>query len=66
VIQSVETITGKHIANDAAYTKAIQGIAGDLADLLNSLDANPNPATVAAAIVGAGTAASGVAKPPTT
>jgi len=63
VLQSVDTITGKHIHDEAAYTKAIQGIAGNLADLLNSLDAQPNPQLVAASIVAAGTAASGAVQP---
>jgi len=66
VIQSVETITGRSIANEPAYAKAVQGIAGNIADLLNSINANPPASTVAAGVIAVGTGAAGVTQPPTT
>ena len=64
VIQSIDTITGKSIANEATYTKAVQGIAGAIADLLNSINANPPVQVVAGAVVSAGTSAAAVTAPP--
>ena len=66
VLQSVDTIRGKSIANEAAYTKAIQTIAGGLADLMNAINSQPATSTVAGAVIAAGTSAAGVtATPPT-
>jgi hypothetical protein len=62
VLQSVDTITGKPIANEAAYVKAVQTISGGFADLLNSLGSQPSSATVAGSVIAAGTSASGVTK----
>lgn len=37
ILSTVDTIRGKQIANEAAYTKAVQTITGGIADLMNSL-----------------------------
>ena len=50
ILSTVDTITGKPIANEAAYTKAIQTITGGIADLLNSLQAKADAATSGGAI----------------
>jgi hypothetical protein len=63
VLQSVDTIRGKSIANEAAYTAAVQKIAGGIADLLNTLNDKPSNATVAGSVIAAGTAAAGVTLP---
>lgn len=65
VLQSVDTIRGKSIANEAAYQKAVQTIAGGIADLMNSLNAQPSGSVVAGAVIAAGTSAAGITQPPT-
>ena len=54
ILSSVDAITGKPIQNEAAYVKAVQVIAGGVADLLNSLGDKPSTATVAASVVAPG------------
>jgi len=65
VLQSVDSIRGKSIANEAAYSKAIQTIAGGVADLMNSINAQPSNTVVAGAVIAAGTSAAAVTQPPT-
>ena len=50
ILGTVDTITGKPIANEAAYTKAVQTITGGIADLMNSLQAKSDSSTAGAAI----------------
>ena len=50
LLSTVDTITGKPIANEAAYTKAVQTITGGIADLMNSLQAKSDSSTAGAAI----------------
>ena len=50
VLSTVDTITGKPIADEAALTAAIQKITGGVADYMNALQAKSNAATAAAAI----------------
>lgn len=50
ILGTVDTITGKPIANEAAYVKAVQTITGGVADLLNSLQAKADNTTAGAAI----------------
>lgn len=54
ILSSVDAITGKHIQDESAYVKAVQTIAGGVADLLNSIGDSPSNATVAASIVAPG------------
>ena len=54
ILSSVDAITGKPIQNEAAYVKAVQVIAGGVADLLNSLGDKPSTATVAASVIAPG------------
>ena len=55
VLQSVDTIRGTSIGNEAALTAAVQKIAGGIADYLNARNANPSNATVAGSVVAMGT-----------
>ncbi len=50
VLSTVDTISGKPIADEAALTKAIQTITGGVADYMNALQAKSNAATAASAI----------------
>lgn len=50
ILGTVDTITGKPIANEAAYVKAVQTITGGIADLMNSLQAKADNSTAGAAI----------------
>ena len=58
VLATVDTIRGKPIADEAAYTKAIQTITGGIADLLNSLKPTADANTAGAALVAPATAVS--------
>lgn len=61
VLSTVDVIRGKPIADEAAYTKAIQTITGGIADLMNSLKADSNPASTAAGAIPAPATAIGTA-----
>lgn len=50
ILGTVDTIRGKPIADEAAYTKAVQVIAGAVADLLNALKPTADNATAGAAV----------------
>ncbi len=50
VLGTVETITGKPIADQAALVAAIQKVTGGIADYMNALQAKSNAATAASAI----------------
>jgi hypothetical protein len=50
VLSTVDTIRGKPIADEAAYTKAIQTITGGIADLMNALKPNVDNSTAGSAI----------------
>jgi hypothetical protein len=50
ILGTVDTITGKPIANEAAYVKAVQTITGGIADLMNSLQSKADNTTAGAAI----------------
>lgn len=65
VLSTVDTIRGKPIADEAAYTKAIQTITGGIADLMNSIKPNVDNATAGAALTAPATAITPpVATPP--
>ena len=57
ILATVDTIRGKPIADEAAYTKALNTITGGVADLLNSLQAHTD-ATTPAAVLAPATAVS--------
>lgn len=50
VLGTVDTITGKPIANEAAYLKAVQTITGGVADLMNALQPKSDSTTAGSAI----------------
>lgn len=50
ILSTVDTIRGKQIANEAAYTAAVQGIVTNVANLLNSLKPTNDTATTAASV----------------
>lgn len=50
ILGTVDTITGKPIADEAAYVKAVQTITGGIADLMNSLQAKADNTTAGGAI----------------
>lgn len=56
VLSTVDTIRGKPIADEAAYTKAIQTITGGFADLMNSLKPNADNTTAGGAVTAPATA----------
>ena len=58
VLATVDTIRGRPIADEAAYTKAIQTITGGIADLMNSLKPTADNATAGAALTAPATAVS--------
>jgi len=58
VLSTVDTIRGKPIADEAAYTKAVQTITGGVADLLNALKPNASNADAGGAITAPATAVS--------
>jgi hypothetical protein len=57
VLSTVDAIRGKPIANEVALTKAIQTITGGIADYMNALKPDSNPAETAASSVPAPAAA---------
>jgi hypothetical protein len=50
VLSTVDTVTGKPIADEAALVAAIQKITGGVADYMNALQAKPDASTTAGAI----------------
>jgi hypothetical protein len=50
VLATVDSIRGKPIANEDAYTKAIQTITGGIADLMNALQPKADGNTAAGAL----------------
>lgn len=50
VLGTVDTVTGKPIANEAALLKAIQTITGGVADYMNALQPKSDSTTAASAI----------------
>jgi hypothetical protein len=51
ILSTVDVIRGKSIANEAAYTKAIQTITGGIADLMNSLKADSGLPAASASVL---------------
>jgi len=62
VLQSVDTIRGKPIADEAAYTKAVQAITGAVADLMNALKPASDSTTAGGAVTAPATAVSSAAQ----
>lgn len=58
VLATVDTIRGKPIANEAAYTKALQTITGGIADLMNALQPKADNSTAGAVLTAPATAIS--------
>ena len=56
ILQTVDTITGRPIANEAAYTTAVQGIVSNIANLMNALQPTNATTQTAAALAAPGTA----------
>ena len=50
VLATVDTIRGRPIADEAAYTKAIQTITGGIADLMNSLKPTSDNSTAGSSL----------------
>jgi hypothetical protein len=59
ILATVDTIRGKPIADEAAYTKAIQTITGGVADLMNSLKPTSDNTTAGGALTAPATAIAG-------
>jgi hypothetical protein len=62
VLATVDTIRGKPIADEAAYTKAVQTITGGIADLMNALKPNADNNTAGGALTAPATAITPPAK----
>lgn len=58
VLATIDTIRGRPIADEAAYTKAIQTITSGIADLMNALKPNADNATAGSALTAPATAIS--------
>jgi hypothetical protein len=66
VLASIDTIRGKPIADEAAYTKAVQDITSAVANLLNSLKPTADATTGSVAVPAPAQAVAGISIPPAT